>query len=192
VTYVLIPGAGGDAWYWHAVERELRQRGHDTVSVAVPTDDEAAGLTEYTDAVVSAIGDRIDPVLVAQSMGAFLVPLVHQRRQAASIILVNAMIPLPGETPGAWWDNTGQPAARRANDLREGRSPDADFDEATYFFHDVPPELTEYGLGKGPRSRRTSSPGATIGSSRWTSSSGSPASGSASSQMSCQVGIWWR
>ena len=149
MTYVLIPGAGGDAWYWHAVERELRQRGHDTVSVAVPTDDEAAGLTEYTDAVVSAIGDRIDPVLVAQSMGAFLVPLVHQRRQAASIILVNAMIPLPGETPGAWWDNTGQPAARRANDLREGRSPDADFDEATYFFHDVPPELTEYGLGKG-------------------------------------------
>ena len=149
MSYVLIPGAGGDAWYWHAVERELRHRGHDAISVEVPADDETAGLTEYTDAVVTAIGHRTDPVLVAQSMGGFLVPLVHQRRAARAIVLVNAMIPLPGETPGAWWDHTGQPAARRAKDLREGRSPDADFDEATYFFHDVAPDLTEYGLGKG-------------------------------------------
>jgi pimeloyl-ACP methyl ester carboxylesterase len=149
VSFVLIPGAGGDAWYWHAVERELRQRGHDAVSVEVPADDEAAGLTEYTDAVVAAIGERTGFVLVAQSIGAFLAPLVHQRREATSIVLVNAMIPLPGETPGAWWDNTGQPAARRANDVREGRSPDADFDLTTYFFHDVPADLTEFGLGGG-------------------------------------------
>ncbi len=94
-NYVLIPGAGGDAWYWHAVERELGQRGHDAVSVEVPTDDEEAGLAEYADAVFAAIGDRSNLVLVAQSMGAFLVPLVHERRAAESIILVNAMITAP-------------------------------------------------------------------------------------------------
>jgi pimeloyl-ACP methyl ester carboxylesterase len=33
VTYVLIPGAGGSAWYWHLVEAELLQRGHDVVVV---------------------------------------------------------------------------------------------------------------------------------------------------------------
>jgi hypothetical protein len=57
-------------------------------------------------------------------MGAFVAPLVHRRRPASSIVLVNAMIPVPGETPGAWWENTGQPQAKRDNDLREGRDPD--------------------------------------------------------------------
>lgn len=149
MTYVLIPGAGGDAYYWNAVERELQQRGHDVIAVEVPTDDEAAGLAEYTDAVVAAMEDRTDPVVVAQSMGAFLVPLVHQRRPLSSIILVNAMIPLPGETPGAWWANTGQDEARRRNDVTEGRSPDGEFDMATYFFHDVPADVTEFAMGNG-------------------------------------------
>jgi pimeloyl-ACP methyl ester carboxylesterase len=149
MVYVLIPGAGGDAWYWHLVERELAARGHDAVSVELPSDDESAGLAEYADTVIEAIGDRTDPVLVAQSMGAFVAPLVHQRQSASSIVLVNAMIPLPGETPGAWWENTGQPQAQRDNDLRDGRDPDAGFDMATYFFHDVPADLTEVGMGNG-------------------------------------------
>lgn len=151
MAYVLIPGAGGDAWYWHLVEREFAQRGHDVISVELPSDDESAGLADYTHTVVEAVGGRTDLVLVAQSMGGFIAPLVQQRRSASSIILVNAMIPLPGESPGAWWDNTCQAQARRANDIREGRPPDAEFDLATYFFHDVPAELTEYGLGHGKR-----------------------------------------
>ena len=151
MTYVLIPGAGGDAWYWHLIERELQERGHDTVAVEVPTDDDGAGLDEYTDAVVEAIGDRRDLVLVAQSMGAFLVPLVHERRPARRIVLVNAMIPLPGETPGAWWGDTGQSQAQRESDEQAGRDPDAEFDLATTFFHDVPAELTEFALGNGKR-----------------------------------------
>ena len=152
---MLIPGAGGDAWYWHLIERELGDRGHEVISVELPCDDDSAGLTDYTDAVIEAVGDRTDLVLVAQSMGGFITPLVQQRRSTSSIILVNAMIPLPGESPGAWWDNTGQPQARRANDIREGRSPDAEFDLATYFFHDVPAKLTEYGLGHGKRQADT-------------------------------------
>ena len=151
VAYVLIPGAGGDAWYWHLVDREFGRRGHDVISIELPSDDDSAGLTEYTDAVIEAAAGRTDVILVAQSMGGFVAPLVQQRRSVSSIILVNAMIPLPGESPGAWWDNTGQAEARRANDIREGRDPDAEFDLATYFFHDVPAELTEYGLGNGKR-----------------------------------------
>jgi pimeloyl-ACP methyl ester carboxylesterase len=63
-AYVLIPGAGGDAWYWHLLEPELRGRGHDVVAVALPADDDSAGLAEYADAVVEAIGDRTGIVLV--------------------------------------------------------------------------------------------------------------------------------
>jgi hypothetical protein len=39
--------------------------------------------------------------------------------------LVAPMIPSPGESPGAWWANTGQTNARRRRDDREGRDPDA-------------------------------------------------------------------
>jgi hypothetical protein len=59
-TFVLIPGAGGDAWFWHRVVPELVSRGHDAVAVTLPAGDEAAGWTEYADAIVRAVGDRTD------------------------------------------------------------------------------------------------------------------------------------
>ena len=55
-TFALIHGGGDVGWYWHLVERELRQRGHDVVAPDLPCDDHTAGLREYTDTVVAAIG----------------------------------------------------------------------------------------------------------------------------------------
>jgi hypothetical protein len=55
-TFVLIHGAGDVGWYWHLVEAELPLRGHDTVAQDLPCDDHSAGLLEYVDAVVQAIG----------------------------------------------------------------------------------------------------------------------------------------
>ena len=55
---------------------ELRGRGHDTVAVDLPCDDDSAGLREYADAVVEAVGDRTDLVVVAQSLGGFTAGLV--------------------------------------------------------------------------------------------------------------------
>lgn len=63
-TYVLIPGAGASPWHWHLLAVELRERGHDVVAVDLPCDDESAGLSEYADTVVDAIGDRTDLVVV--------------------------------------------------------------------------------------------------------------------------------
>ena len=57
-TYVLIPGAGSDSWYWHLVTPELAARGHDAVAVDLPCDDDTAGLAEYTD-VVAASASRV-------------------------------------------------------------------------------------------------------------------------------------
>src|SRR5215469_14123781 len=113
-TFVLIPGAGGTAWYWHLVEPLLRDSGHEAIAVDLPGDDPAAGLPEYTRLVIDAIGGRDDVVLVAQSLGAFTAPLVAAKVPVRSLVFVNAMIPAPGETPGAWWDNTGWLEARTA------------------------------------------------------------------------------
>jgi pimeloyl-ACP methyl ester carboxylesterase len=143
VTYVLVPGAGGSAWYWHRLEAELRRRGHDVVAVDLPSDDDSAGIPEYADVVVRATGDRSNVVLVAQSMAGFTAPLVCRRRPVALLVLLNAMVPRPGETPGAWWANTGQAEAMRDKNVRDGRPADAPFDVFTYFLHDLPPDLVE-------------------------------------------------
>lgn len=152
-TFLLIPGAGGQAWYWHRVVPLLRAAGHGGVAVDLPGDDEKAGWREYADAVITAAGDHAatagaagDVVVVAQSMGGFTAPLVAARLPVREIVLVNAMIPVPGETGGEWWERTGQPAAQREVDLREGRDPDAPFDPEVVFFHDVPADVTEVGL----------------------------------------------
>jgi pimeloyl-ACP methyl ester carboxylesterase len=127
-TYVLIHGAGGDAWYWHLVRPRLQAVGHDVVAMDLPCDDDGAGLQEYTDVVVDAIGDRRDVILVAQSLGGFTAPLVCERVPVALMVLVAAMVPRPGESPGDWWANTGH------------EFPDP-FDPAEVFTHDLPPEL---------------------------------------------------
>ena len=142
MTYVLIPGAGGAGWYWHRVVPLLG----DAIAVDLPAADEKAGLQEYADVVAAAAGAADDVVLVAQSMGGFTAPLLADRLPVSRIVLVNAMIPAPGETAGEWWENTGQSEARHANDAREGRDPDAPFDPLVAFFHDVPPELTAIGM----------------------------------------------
>jgi pimeloyl-ACP methyl ester carboxylesterase len=129
--------------YCRLVVEELERRGHRAIAVDLPGDDDSAGLPEYADAIVSAAGDSADVVLVAQSMGAISGSLAAPRLPVSQLVLVNPMIPAPGETPGEWWGNTGQPEARRDNDIREGRDPDAEFDLATYFLHDTPAELLD-------------------------------------------------
>ncbi|GAA3958084.1 alpha/beta fold hydrolase [Actinoplanes auranticolor] len=149
-TYVLVPGAGGSAWYWHRLGPELRRRGHEAIAVELPAADDQAGLRDYADAIVTAAGDHRRVVLVAQSMGGLSAPLTCDRLDAEQIVLVNAMIPAPGETGGDWWTATGQEQARRELDRREGRDPDAPFDPRVMFFHDVPAEVTEQGLTVDP------------------------------------------
>jgi pimeloyl-ACP methyl ester carboxylesterase len=149
-TYVLIHGAGTDGWFWHRVTPELRALGHEVVAPDLPCSDDSAGLAEYADTVVEAIGGRSDLILVAQSMGGFTAPLVCQRVPVRLLVLLAAMVPKPGESPGDWWVNTGHAAARRENARREGRG-SAMFDLMTDFFHDVPPDVVEAAMRHGAR-----------------------------------------
>ena len=150
-TYALIHGAGSDAWYWHLVAPLLEKRGHDVVAPDLPCDDDSAGLAEYVDVVVDAIGDRADLVLVAQSLAGFTAPLVCDRLPVDLMILVAAMVPSPGEAPGDWWANTGWEQARRQQAERDGRSIDGDFDPVQEFLHDLPPDVLAQALTRPPR-----------------------------------------
>jgi pimeloyl-ACP methyl ester carboxylesterase len=150
-TFVLIPGAGGVAWYWHRVVPLLEKAGHRALPIDLPGDDETKGLDAYVDIVVRAIGDRKNVVLVAQSLGGFTAVPVCNRVGVERLVFVNAMIPEPGETSGAWWDNTGSEKAR--TEAAERRGYDTKFDLTTYFLHDVPEHL----IRDGEKHQRTQS-----------------------------------
>jgi len=146
-TFVLIPGAGGVAWYWHRVVPFLEKAGHQVLAVDLPGDDPNAGIRAYADIVLATLGKRKDVTLVAQSMGGFTAAIVcaRARKQIRMLVFVNAMIPLPGETAGDWWDHTGWLEARNAAAERGGYG--TEFDLATYFLHDVPKNVAEEGAG---------------------------------------------
>ena len=76
-TFVLDP--------WRRVDRgtgtsscRADRSGHEW-SRSTPCVDDDAGIGEYADVTLEAIGDRPDVVLVAQSMGGFTAPLVCER-----------------------------------------------------------------------------------------------------------------
>jgi pimeloyl-ACP methyl ester carboxylesterase len=132
-TFVLIPGAGSGPEYWGPLAAELRARGHDPVPVDLPCEDDTAGLPEYADAAVAAIGDRPELVVVGHSFGGFTAPLVCERVSVDVLVMLQAMIPRPGEAPGDWWANTGHTAG--------------DDDVVETYYHDVPPDLVDLGMG---------------------------------------------
>jgi predicted alpha/beta hydrolase family esterase len=152
MDHVLIPGAGGRAWYWHLVAERLTAAGHRAVAVELPADDDTKGLADYAQAVLDAVGSARGVVLVAASLGAFTAPLVAGELEASAVVLVNPMIPLPGETPAAWWGNTGAVEAREQRASRLGYP--VEFDPRTYMFHDVPPEVLASATPKGEQSQR--------------------------------------
>jgi pimeloyl-ACP methyl ester carboxylesterase len=142
-TFVLVPGAGGVAWYFSRLVPLLEQMGHEAIAIDLPGDDENAGLPEYANIIEAAITGRRDVVLVAQSLGGFSAAMVAQRASLEAIVFSNAMIPNPGETAAAWWANTDSSSARIEAAERSSYSPE--FDLETYFLHDVDPEVAAEG-----------------------------------------------
>lgn len=143
-TFAFIHGAADAGWYWHLVEAELRQPGHDTVAPDLPVENDSAGIAEYGDILVDAIGDRHDVVVVAQSFGGYVAPIVADRVGAKLIVLVAAMVPSPGESADAMFPNTGwQPEFV------------ADPSPIRVFYHDVPAELAQEALRRERRQSDT-------------------------------------
>ena len=137
-TYALIHGAGDVGWYWHLVDAELRARGHDVVAMDLPVEDDAAGLSDYADVVVDAIGDRGE-----MSSSWRIVRRLHGADRMQS---------RPVEAAGPCGGN----GARRPGSRRRRCSPTPDTaggagDTSTLavFYHDVPPALAAEAISRG-------------------------------------------
>ncbi|WP_030455063.1 alpha/beta fold hydrolase [Herbidospora cretacea] len=125
-THVLIPGGGAGPGYW---SRLVPLLDGGVIALDLPTADPSAGVPEYADLAVEAVGDRTDVVVVAHSLGGLTAPVVAARVPARAIVLITAMVPKPGETGGEWWEATGH------NALGIDSS-----DEKAVFYNGVDPE----------------------------------------------------
>jgi hypothetical protein len=134
----------------------------------------------------------------------FTASRVSARARVRMLVFVNAMIPVPGATAGDWWANTGWEEARVEAANRCGYSPS--FDNARTSCTTLRPRsqseekrrsaprpmscsASPASLRRGPQSRSTWSPDATIGSFRSSSSAASHRNGCTSESTSFQVAI---
>ena len=145
-TYAWVHGAGDVGWYWHLVERELRARGHRTVAPDLPVEDDEASLLDNARVVVEAIGSTHDDgelIVVGQSYGGWIAPIVADLANADRLVLVAPMIAQPGETTDDMWAATGW---RMAED-----------EDGTIglFYHDVEPALAAEAMSKERRQSET-------------------------------------
>ncbi|WP_067813912.1 alpha/beta fold hydrolase [Nocardia inohanensis] len=140
-TFVLIHGGGSSSWDWHLVAPELRARGHEVVEVDLPIEDPATGISEYADAVISEVGDRSGVVVVGHSFGGLVAPVVSARMDTELLVLLTAMIPVPGQAPDDWWAASGHQVLGIRIDTEE-QVIDA-------FMHDVPAELAAEAMQRG-------------------------------------------
>jgi pimeloyl-ACP methyl ester carboxylesterase len=147
-SFMLVPGAGGNAGYWQLVEPLIQKAGYSSVAVSLPNWP-GATIADQADVIVAAAGAEPEVTLVAQSMGAFSAPLTCDRLPVSELVLLNAMIPAPGETAGDWWGNTDHADAIRSHDQREGRDPDVGFDAQIHFFYDLSPDVLALLMSSG-------------------------------------------
>ena len=141
-TYALIHGAGDVGWYWHLVERELHDRGHRSVAPDLPIEDDDASLLDNAQVVVDAIRTTRDGgelIVVGQSYGGYVAPIVAQLAKADHLVLVAPMIPQPGETADEMWEATRWRMPRDYSGTFE------------VFYHDVEPDLAAEAMSRERR-----------------------------------------
>lgn len=135
-TFALIHGGGGSGWDWHLVAARLKAAGHEAVAPDLPIENPRATFADFTDAVVAALGDAEDVVVVGHSYGGFTAPLVAERVNARLLVFVAGMVPAPGEAPAEWWGNVGFESV-------------AGLTIAEQFMADLPTELAEENERRG-------------------------------------------
>jgi hypothetical protein len=89
------------------------------------------------------MNEPVSTFVLVPGAGGFSAPMACGRRPVERLVLLDAMIPLRGETPGTWWDATGATAARVQ--AAEAGVYAGEFDPETSFLHDVPAETVASG-----------------------------------------------
>jgi pimeloyl-ACP methyl ester carboxylesterase len=100
-TFGLVHGGFHGAWCWERLVPLLEERGHTAVAMDLPLDDADATLADYVDAVVAALADVDQPVIVVgHSLAGMVIPHVPARRPVARLVFLCPMVE-GADLPGA-------------------------------------------------------------------------------------------
>jgi pimeloyl-ACP methyl ester carboxylesterase len=156
VDFLFVHGTTQSPAAWRPVEELLRQRGHRTVAVDLPTDRPELLAADYAAIARAQVGDALAPVLVGHSGAGLLMPAIARAVGASHLVWVAAMIPGPVSLADELAVETGEMFNPEWRGLTE--PPTADPVVASYFlFHDC--DLA--GVRAGLRTLRLFYPAAT-------------------------------
>jgi len=140
--FCLVHGSTQDPSGWNLLVPALKQLGHDTILVDLPTDRPEAGGTEYADRIADSIeGD--DAIVVAHSASGLFLPLVPAKRRVARMIFLAAVIPQIGKS---LIDQVrSEPDMMNPDWL--GKNPiDDDRVAMEFLFHDCSPDVARWAM----------------------------------------------
>jgi pimeloyl-ACP methyl ester carboxylesterase len=94
--FVLVHGAWHNTWCWERVIPVLRDAGHSVTAVALPKQP-GAGAEVCAATIEKALSRSADDtIVVAHSAAGLVAPLAAQRAQVAELVLVAALMHVPG------------------------------------------------------------------------------------------------
>lgn len=97
-TFALVHGAWHSASCWDPLVPTLEARGHETIAVDLPCDDETATFDSYADVVAQSLQDRSDIILVGHSLAGHTIPLVAAQVEVRRLVFLCALIAEPGRS----------------------------------------------------------------------------------------------
>jgi pimeloyl-ACP methyl ester carboxylesterase len=94
--FLLLHGACHGGWCFDEIAARLTAAGHEVTAPDLPCDDVAAGLAEYRDAALTALGGQPDDlVVIGHSLGALVVPLIADRVPSRRIVMLAGIVGAP-------------------------------------------------------------------------------------------------
>jgi len=100
-VFGLVHGAWHGAWCWESLAAQLKERGHRSVAVDLPSEDPEAGPREYAQAVTNSLHGIGEPViLVGHSLGGLTIAGVSALRPVAHTVYLCALVPVAGKSWG--------------------------------------------------------------------------------------------
>ncbi|NJK48933.1 alpha/beta hydrolase [Candidatus Gracilibacteria bacterium] len=95
--FCLVHGACQGAWVWDLLIPYLEAQGHKTVAMDLPIEDPDVTLSDYVDAVLEALPEtEEDVILVGHSMAGTFISLIAARYRVRQLVFIGSLIPHPG------------------------------------------------------------------------------------------------
>ena len=148
-TFALVHGGGHGGWCWELVKPLLEMRGYKVVTPDLPIDDPAAGATQWAGAVVEALRDCDDDVVVVgHSMGGLAIPVVAAKRPVRHLVFLGALMPAPRTTYAEVMTTHPDPATGKVLERLQhdevGRVLMPRDVNRDYFYQDCPDEVADH------------------------------------------------